>query len=286
MSSAAAAPRTSLDHRRTPLAGARRPWALGLGRRGRPRWWAELLLIALCYGAYSVTRNAVPDHRAAALARAQQLLDAERRLHVSFELALNHAADHVTWLIVGMDYYYATLHFVTTVGCLVWLYVRHPHHYRAARTALYAATLAALAGFYAYALAPPRFLSGDGFIDTVVVHHTWGSWASGPVTEVSNQYAAMPSIHIAWATWCAVVLFRLARTRFVRLAALLYPVATCVVILATGNHFEADAVAGLLTIGAGFALQRALTGRPALPRTRRPAPATSQDKSQVDWSAR
>lgn len=274
MSSAAAVPRPGLSRRPGVAAPARAlPWALRLHGRGRPRWWAELLLIALSYGAYSITRNAVPDHRAAALQRAQELLDAERSLHVSFELALNHAADHVTWLIVGMDYYYATLHFVVTIGVLLWLYTRHPDHYRAARTALYAATLAALVGFYAYALAPPRFLRDDGFIDTVVVHHTWGSWASGPVTDVSNQYAAMPSIHIVWATWCAVVLIRVARPRAVRLAALLYPVATCTVILATGNHFEADAVAGLPTIAAGFAAQRLLTGRPALPRPRCAVPS-------------
>ncbi|WP_329561419.1 phosphatase PAP2 family protein [Kitasatospora sp. NBC_01266] len=232
-------------------------------RQGRPAWWAELLLTAIGYALYTVSRNAVPDHRAAALHRAQELLDLERHLHLSFELSLNHAANHVTWLIVGMNYYYATLHFVMVIGTLLWLHLRRPDHYRAARTALYTATAGALVGFYAFALAPPRFLTGDGFIDTVVVHHTWGSWASGPVADASNQYAAMPSVHIAWSTWCAVVLYRLAKPRAVRVLAALYPVATCVVILSTANHFEADAVAGLLTIAAGFAVQRLLTGRPA-----------------------
>ncbi|QMU74706.1 inositol phosphorylceramide synthase [Streptacidiphilus sp. PB12-B1b] len=237
-----------------------------LRRAGRPAWWAELLLTAIGYGAYSITRNAVPDHQTAALHRAQAILHVERELHVSFELALNHAADHVTWLIVGMDYYYATLHFIVTIAVLLWLYFKRPGAYRAARTALYAATALALVGFYAYALAPPRFLTGDGFIDTVVVHHTWGSWASGPVTDVSNQFAAMPSIHIAWSTWCAVVLYKLAKPRLIRVAAVLYPCATCVVILATANHFETDALAGLLTIAAGFAFQRLLTGQRAFPR--------------------
>ncbi|MEU9047736.1 MULTISPECIES: phosphatase PAP2 family protein [unclassified Kitasatospora] len=225
-------------------------------RRPRPAWWAELLLAGAGYALYTVSRNAVPDHRAAALRRAEEILDAERSLHLSFELALNHAADHVTWLITGMNYYYATLHFIVTIGALLWLYVRRPEHFREARTALYAATAAALAGFYLYALAPPRFLSGDGFIDTVVVHHTWGSWASSSVDTVSNQYAAMPSVHIVWSTWCAVVLYRHARNRAVRAAALCYPAATLVVIISTANHFEADALAGLLTIGAGFAAAR------------------------------
>ncbi|WP_084704009.1 phosphatase PAP2 family protein [Phaeacidiphilus oryzae] len=240
------------------LARLRRP------RVGRPRWWAELLLIGIGYAAYTLTRNAVPDHRLAALHRARRLLEIERELHISFELALNHAVDRVDWLIVGMDYYYAVLHFVVVIGLLVWLYTYRPGAFRGARTALYAATLLALVGFYAFALAPPRFLSSDGFIDTVVVHHTWGSWASGPVTDVSNQYAAMPSIHIAWSSWCGIVLYRLARRRLVRILGLLYPVATCVVILATANHFEADALAGLLTAMLGFAVQYALTGCRAL----------------------
>ncbi|WP_327074522.1 phosphatase PAP2 family protein [Kitasatospora purpeofusca] len=243
---------------------ARRP------RTGRPAWWAELLLAGIGYALYTVSRNAVPDHRVAALHCAQEILDTERSLHLSFELAVNHAADHVTWLITGMDYYYATLHFIVTIGVLLWLYARRPDHFRHARTALYAATAAALAGFYLFALAPPRFLAGDGFIDTVVVHHTWGSWASGSVDQVSNQYAAMPSVHIVWATWCAVVLYHHARTRTVRIAAACYPVATLVVILATANHFEADAAAGLLTIGAGFAAARLLVGRPG---SATPAPA-------------
>jgi len=162
----------------------------------RPRLWVALAFTVLLCWAYTLTRNAVPAHRAAALHRAHEILDVERALHLSIELAVNHAADKVGWLIVGMNYCYATLHFIVTAGVLVRLYVRHPDRYRAARTALYTATLLALIGFVFCATAPPRLLSGQGFIDTVVVHHTWGSWASGDVASLSNQYAAVPSVHI------------------------------------------------------------------------------------------
>ena len=139
----------------------------------------ELAFTGLLYWAYTLTRNAVPAHRTAALHRAPEIWHAERTLHINIELAVNHAADRVGWLIVGMNYYYATLHFIVTIAVLVWLYARHPAHYRCARTALYTATLLALLGFTFFASAPPRFLAGQGFIDTVVTHHTWGSWASG-----------------------------------------------------------------------------------------------------------
>jgi hypothetical protein len=138
----------------------------------------ELALTALGYWAYTLTRNAVPAHRDAALHRAAEIWHAERLLHVNIELGVNHAADRVGWLIVGMNYYYATLHFIVPIAVLAWLYVCHPARYRSARTALYGATLLALLGFAFCALAPPRFLAGPGFIDTVAAHHT--HWARGP----------------------------------------------------------------------------------------------------------
>ncbi|NEA59648.1 phosphatase PAP2 family protein [Streptomyces sp. SID13666] len=231
----------------------------------RPRLWVELAFTGIAYWAYSLTRNAVPAHREAALHRAQAIWDTERFLHLNIELAVNHAADKVTWLIVAMNYYYATLHFIVTIGVLVWLYASHRAHYRSARTALYAATLLALAGFTFCALAPPRFLAGQGFIDTVVTHHTWGSWASGDVASLSNQYAAMPSVHIVWSAWAGLALAFLARRTWVKLLGILYPLATFTVILATANHFVTDAVAGAATLALGFLVQRLLTGRPAYP---------------------
>ncbi|ALV32247.1 phosphatase PAP2 family protein [Streptomyces sp. CdTB01] len=242
----------------------------------RPRLWVELLCTGLLYWAYTLTRNAVPAHRTAALHRAHAILHAEQTLHVNIELTVNHAADRVGWLIVGMNYYYATLHFLVTIGVLVWLYVRHRGRYRAVRTTLYAATVLALAGFAFCATAPPRFLAGQGFIDTVVVHHTWGSWASGNVASLSNQYAAMPSVHIIWSAWSGLTLAFLARRTWARVLGLCYPMATFTVILATANHFVADAAAGAATLAVGFLVQRLLTGRPAYPPLRRNALTASQ----------
>jgi hypothetical protein len=176
--------------------------------------------------------------------------------------------DKVNWLTVGMNYYYATLHFAVTPAVLIWLYARRPQHYRAARTALYTATCLALVGFTFFALAPPRFLRSEGFIDTIVAHHTHGSWDSGHVSTVSNQYAAMPSVHIVWSAWCGLTLFFLARWTWLRVLGLCYPLATFVVIISTANHFFADAVAGAVTLALGFFLQRLLFGRRAYPRLR------------------
>jgi hypothetical protein len=247
-----------------PDTSARRPRALLPARvraLRRPLWWQELLFIGICYELYSLVRNAVPEHERAAFTRAGELLSLERRLHIGVEQAVNAFVASRDALAYVCNYYYATLHFVVTIGVMVWLYRRHSLRYRSLRTVLLATNVIALAGFWAYSLAPPRMLGDDGFVDTVVSFHTWGSWGSSGIDSASNQFAAMPSLHIGWALWCAIVVARLARRRWVRIAAALYPLATLFVIVGTANHFVLDAVGGAAAVGVGFLVERSLSGR-------------------------
>lgn len=225
-----------------------------------PRLWQELLLCALGWWLYGVVRNAVPEHREQALARAGNVFAFERRIGFDPELSVNRFFSRHEWLVVPANYYYATLHFIVTLGVLVWLFRCHRAQYRAARSALFFTCIVALVGFYLTPLAPPRMLSSEGFVDTVVAFHTWGSWASGDVASASNQYAAMPSLHMGWALWCGLAIVTLARRRWVRALGALYPVATLVVIVATANHFVLDAVGGLLALSVGMGVQIAWSG--------------------------
>ncbi|WP_405741436.1 phosphatase PAP2 family protein [Streptomyces sp. NBC_01525] len=219
-----------------------------------PRLWFEILLIALSYWTYSVIRNAVPEREAQALRNADWIWRAEHALGIAVEHTVNHAVNAVTWLIVPMNYYYATLHFVVTIGVLVWLYRWHPGRYAAARLALFATTGVALVGYYFYPLAPPRLMADGGFVDTLVRHNTWGSMASGNLASMSNQYAAMPSMHIGWSLWCGLTVALLARPLWVKTVALLYPFFTLLVIISTANHFWLDACGGALCLLFGFAV--------------------------------
>ncbi|MFD8004471.1 phosphatase PAP2 family protein [Streptomyces mirabilis] len=231
----------------------------------RPRFWFEILLIAVSYWTYSLIRNAVPEQKQEALRNADWLWRMEHHLGIAVEQSVNHAVNSATWLIIGMNYYYATLHFVVTLGVLVWLYRSHPGRYAAARLALFATTAVALLGYYFFPLAPPRLMIGGDFVDTVVVHHTWGSMASGDLKHMSNQYAAMPSMHIGWSLWCGLTIFALASVPWVRVLGLLYPAATLLVIVSTANHFWLDAVGGMLCLAFGFTVARLWYG--ALPYT-------------------
>jgi hypothetical protein len=249
---------------RRPVAAGPGPGPLGRFRRPRtPRLWFEVLLIAVSYWTYSLVRNAVPEQRDQALRNADWIWQVEHHLGIAVEQTVNHAVNSVGWLIVGMNYYYATLHFVVTLGVLVWLYRSHPGRYAATRLALFATTVVALAGYYLYPLAPPRLMTGGDFIDTVLVHQTWGSMASGDLKHMSNQYAAMPSMHIGWSLWCGLTIFFLARVPWVRVLGLLYPALTLLVIVATANHFWLDAVGGVLCLAFGFTVARLWYG--ALP---------------------
>ncbi|UUU21511.1 phosphatase PAP2 family protein [Streptomyces sp. DSM 40750] len=229
----------------------------------RPRFWFEILLIAVSYWTYSLIRNAVPEQKTQALSNADWIWKVEHHLGIAVEDTVNHAVNSVTWLIVGMNYYYATLHFIVTLSVLVWLYRSHPGRYAATRLVLFATTAVALVGYYFYPLAPPRLMTSENFIDTVVVHQTWGSMASGDLKNMSNQYAAMPSMHIGWSLWCGLTIFALASVPWVRVLGLLYPTLTLVVIVATANHFWLDAVGGMLCLAFGFGVTRVWYG--ALP---------------------
>jgi hypothetical protein len=120
----------------------------------------------------------------------------------------------------------------------------------------------ALAGFVSFPTAPPRLLpAADGFTDTMAQHASVGWWsASGSVPmglgSMTNEFAAMPSLHVGWALWCGLLLFRCSRDRTVRTLGLLYPVVITLVVMGTGNHFLLDCAAGAALVVIGGLLSR------------------------------
>ena len=229
-----------------------------------PKWWQEIAFIGIVYYLYSLVRNSVPSHETGALHRAHSLLSLESSLHIDIEHSANVFVAGHPWLAYFCDYYYATLHFVVTIAVLVWLYRRHPLRYRSIRSVLMIMNVAALVGFWFISLAPPRML--PGFTDTLIKFHTWGSIASGSLAKESNQYAAMPSLHVGWALWCAIAIVTLAERRWVRILGAAYPLLTVWVIVGTANHFVLDAVGGMVVLCVAMVIERLLSGRHAYSR--------------------
>ena len=243
--------------------------------RRRPVW-REVVYIVGVYLVYSTVRNRFgsaggePGHaNGVAYGHALDVIHFERKVGLFFEQTAQ------SWyldlpahgLIQIWNVFYGTAHFVITAGALVWLYLRDPERYPRWRNTLACATLLGLVGFAAFSLMPPRLLDKDvehygpprveehfGFVDTLEKYPTFWSFDSGGLKKLSNQYAAMPSLHMGWSMWSALVLFPLVRRKWARALVVLYPVATCFCIIVTANHYWLDAVIGLFVLGAGFVI--------------------------------
>ncbi len=230
------------------------------------RWWREVAYIVAFYTLYTVIRNqgVATNSVDEAFRHARQVIALERLLGSYHEETIQDWFLPWRGFISFWNVYYGTAHFLVTAGALVWLFRRQPHRYPLWRNTLACTTGLALLGYAFYPLMPPRLLpAGYGFVDTLDVIGGLWSFQSGPVAKVSNQYAAMPSLHAAWATWSALVLVPATAAAWARWPAVLYPVLTLFAIVVTANHYWLDGAGGLVVLGAGFLLARALTGSQA-----------------------
>lgn len=234
----ASGPSLSVSHDSAPM-----------GLRKGARWWRELALVAALYAAYDAVRGLFRGGTFQAQRDGRDLLHWEQALHLDPERWLNSHLQSIAVLAVPACFFYATLHFVVTPSVLIWTYHARAAGYRQARTVLAIITVSALAGFWWFPTAPPRLLAGAGFQDTLAHFSNWGWWggdASVPqgAAAIANQYAAMPSLHLAWAAWCAATIFIHTRRLWIRVVAIAYPVLTTLVVLGTANHYLLDVLAG------------------------------------------
>ncbi|HUR52471.1 MAG TPA: phosphatase PAP2 family protein, partial [Mycobacteriales bacterium] len=176
---------------------------------------------------------------------AHQVLDVEKAVGLFHEVPLNEYLIKHEGLITFSSYWYATAHFVVTPVVLAWLFRQRAWAYPMLRSSIVIATVSALVVYATWPLAPPRFVLGSAVTDTVMTHPVW--WAKEGAAEFVNEYAAMPSLHVGWAVWCAIAVVAVLRTRWRHLA-WLYPVTTTLVVAATANHYFLDAIGGTVFV--------------------------------------
>ena len=208
----------------------------------------ELAFLAVLYVAYSASRLLASDEFAPARGRALDILDVEKDFRLNLEQWLNSMFVNHDWLGLIGSYWYATTHYVVTIGVLIWLYRRSATLYVTARRALLLATVIGLVFYLTMPTAPPRLLGGS-YSDVLALNAAdgwWGADASAPkgLGDMTNQLAAFPSLHAGWALWAAIVLVRVGVPRIVQIAGFAYAAIMTIVIVGTGNHWVLDAVIG------------------------------------------
>ncbi|MFF9158300.1 phosphatase PAP2 family protein [Streptomyces sp. NPDC014846] len=218
----------------------------------RPALIREFLLVVGLFLVYKLGRQLATGHTGAAFRNARDVWDLERSAHLPDETSVQSALLHGDGLVHLANTYYATVHFPATLAFLVWLYLRRPAHYIWARRVLAAVTAAALVLPFTFPLAPPRMLTGTGLVDTARVY---GPSVYGPPSSdhLSNQFAAMPSLHFGWALMVAVGLIAATRSRW-RWLWLLHPLLTLLVIVGTANHYWLDAIVATAMLGLALAV--------------------------------
>jgi hypothetical protein len=244
----------------------------------RLRWWREAVYILAVYAVYSSVRNLFgsaggPSGQANGIAygHALDIMKIEEWTRTFFEPGLQrwYLDLPAQGFIEFWNVFYGTAHFIVTAVALVWLFRRDPQRYPRWRNTLAITTLLALIGFASFSLMPPRLLDEplarygppasaeappDTFVDTLAEYPTFWSFDSGTLKSISNQYAAMPSLHIGWSLWAAFVLWPMVRRRWARTLVVLHPVATFTCIVVTGNHYWLDALGGVAILAAGAAI--------------------------------
>jgi hypothetical protein len=227
------------------------------------RWWREVLYILIFYGVYSVVRNmqgsaSVGEQHA--LQNAREIIDIERFLHIFNERSVQKAFLDYHGFMEFWNLFYGTFHFFVTIGALLWLFRRFPARYPQWRNTLACTTAIALVGFATYPLMPPRLLPPSfNFVDTLDVYGSLWSFDSGAMHKISNQYAAMPSLHFGWSGWCALVLITTLPRTWMKVIAASYPFATTFSIVVTGNHYWLDAAGGALALAIGYGVAVVIT---------------------------
>jgi hypothetical protein len=229
---------------------------------------AEFALLSVLYAFWRLARKLPLATVDGAVSRARDLASLEAWLHLPSELTLQRFVLRHELLADAVTAYYAIVHVPALLAFLVWLFVRHRDQYPRWRNALALVTLGCLIIRYVR-VAPPRFLADLGFVD--LAQRVGYSVYPGDVSQgVSDQFAAMPSIHVGWAAIvsCGIVAAGTSRWRWLFL---LHLFLTVLVVAATGDHWWLDGAVALLLLAGALALDGGVRRRLARRGERQPS---------------
>jgi hypothetical protein len=214
----------------------------------RRRWVDPLVQVALFFGAYyayRLVRGVVDGHAGAAFENARHLIGIERWLGLFFEPSLQDWTERHHLIMDACNWMYVNSHFALTTAFLIWLYAKRNEAFYFVRNMFMVSMAIALVGYIIFPTAPPRFMPEWGFTDSVT--NAVGEGAAKGASLLYNPFAAVPSMHVAFALMIAVPGVMLVRSRVVKALWALYPLAVTFTVMATANHWWLDAALGAAT---------------------------------------
>jgi membrane-associated phospholipid phosphatase len=242
---------------------------LGSRRTGRKltiRWLpkggadaiAQLGIFVLADLLYETVRGVAESNEAVPFENARSIVAAEKSLHIFFEQGLQEWAMNFRILIDFANFMYVNSHFVITTTALVWLYLRHNERFYFVRNMFVVAMGIALVGYTFYPTAPPRMFPEHGFVDTLNAYSDVGHDSSLAKIFI-NPYAAVPSMHCAFAMMIGGTGVILCRNLISKVLWALWPLLVSWVTIVTANHYWVDAALGwLVALSAALIAQRLL----------------------------
>ncbi len=232
--------------------------------RWLPNGWLDavrqLALFAGAYYLYRIVRGLVDGQAGLAFENARTIVNFERALGLFFEPGLQTwARNSADWLLTFANFMYVNSHFVLTTTFLIWLYIARNQAFYYVRNMFMIAMGLALLGYVAFPTAPPRYLPEWGFSDTVASFV--GETAETSANVLYNPFAAVPSMHVAFALMIGIPAFMLVRNRVLKTLWLTYPALVTFVVMVTANHFWMDAALGALVAAISAYAATAALGR-------------------------
>ncbi len=217
--------------------------------------------------AYRYTRGIADRDPFKAFHNGLRIADVEHRLTGLWELSIQSYVGSSGVLRVLTSWTYWHSQFTVLGLVLLWVYLRRNEHFVRLRNTLLLANMIGLIGFVLVPTAPPRMFPELGFVDTLATFSI--NHSSALIRADSNPYAAMPSLHAADSLIIGVALFLIVRSRWAKILWLCWPVWVWFSVLATGNHFWLDIVAGIVVA----TIAGAIVNRNHIRRIVSPAPA-------------
>ena len=209
---------------------------------------------------YETVRGLAEGQRSEAFANASRVIDIEKATGTYFEPDLQAALLPYQWVIDFANFAYMNSHFVLTTGFLVWLYLYRNQSFYFVRNMFLVAMALALVGYALVPTAPPRLIPDEGFVDTLTAYSEVNH-DSALVSLFVNPYAAIPSMHCAFALMIGIPGAMIARHRITRAFWCIYPFLVLFVVVVTANHFWLDAAAGALVAAMSAVVASEVLGR-------------------------